>query len=478
MHARIALIITMSVALAGCQVGDADLNGARADQATAPPDSASEAVPSDENPSPASTGCDAGVWEGDYVVATQADLDALAGYTEVTGDLRIEDSDIVHLSGPGCLTAVGEGLVVYDNFYLESLSGFDNLRTIGDRLVVVENSRLATLDGFGELRSAGRVAFINNDLELVIHGFDELRTVTGDVKFENGHYQVFGFDELELIEGTLRIWNGNGPDGKNITIHGMNELSTVGSIQVEYMGHVALDGLVDLERVNGSVVFDNCVTVDTRGLRDLSRIDGDLLFDYDDYIAGSFIDFPDLEHIGGHFVIESGEIELGAFNELEFIGGDLRFDETNIPEIVGFDDLEVVGGTFMLHECPRDRLVGFNDLKEVGGDLILNEIEDSVLELAIFDELESIGGMLELRNNELVSFSMFDDLRSIGGDLLIHNNEVQSLGFPDIEVLGGAVLDIRWNEPLPTCEAEALLARLQANGFAGSAIIDANGPCQ
>lgn len=480
MYVRITLaMIVMGLTLAACQMGDGDAALSRAGLAEgAPPArSAGELAPGE---AAAAASCSAGVWSGDYIAGSQADLDALAGYTEVTGDLVIEDIDGVHLTGPACLAAVGGTVRIYDNAWIASVSGFDRLRTIGGRLVVIDNRRLTAFSGFDELRTiAGALIFDSNGIETVIDGFYELRTVAGNVEFNNGHYQIFGFDELELVEGALVASNGNGPEGKNITIHGMSELSTVGSMRFEGMGRVALDGLGDLERVNGSVVFDTCRVVDTTGLRDLSRIDGDLLLEYDDYHDPSILDLPDLEHIDGHFVIENGVVQLGAFPELELVGGDLRCDASFVPEIVGFDDLEVIGGSFEITECAIERLVAFNDLQEVGGDLRLDEVEDELIELEIFDELETIGGSLELDETNLLTLSIFDDLVSIGGDLILdRNRSLQSADFPDLEYLGGDTLVIEDNDALSTCAAEELLERLQENGFAGSATIAENGPCQ
>jgi hypothetical protein len=484
MYVRIGLVmIVMDLTLTACQMsaGDAAMSRDGLAEGVPPEQAAGEAgIAPGEAGAPASAPCSAGVWSGDYVVRNQAELDALAGYTEVTGHLRIDDSDIVHLSGPGCLAAVGGNVRVYDNAWLASVSGFDGLRAVGGSLQVLENRRLTAIAGFDELRTiTGNLTFDSNGVETAIQGFDELRTIAGGLTFDNGHYQVFGFDELELVEGTLQAWNGNGPEGKNITIHGLSELSTVGSMRFEGMGRVALDGLVDLERVNGNVVFDNCLVVDTTGLRDLSRIDGDLLLYFDDYYDPSILDLPDLEHIDGHFVIENGAVELGAFSELEFVGGDLRCDASVVPEIVGFEDLEVIGGSFEITECAIERLVAFNDLREVGGNLRLDEVEDESIELEIFDELESIGGALQLEETNLLTLSIFDDLVSIGGDLFLHRNRnLQTLGLPDLELLGGDSLVIDRNEALSTCAAEALLERLQENGFAGAANITGNGACQ
>src|SRR5690606_21947548 len=101
------------------------------------------------------------------------------------------------------------------------------------------------------------------------------------------------------------------------------------------------------------------------------------------------------------------------------------------------------------------------------------ELGVDVVELAAFDEVWRVGGDFDLiENYTLASISGFDDLESIGGNLnLTGNEQLQSLGLDDLEDLGGDSLRIQYNAALPTCEAEALLERLQASGFAGTATI-------
>jgi hypothetical protein len=474
MYVRISLVmIVMGLTLAACQMGDVDPAGSRDNLAggSVPGEAGGEtggegatapAEPVAPAPETVTTACDASVWTGDYAVRSQADLAALAGYTEVTGTLLFASDDIVHLSGLDCLTRVGGHLRFVDNRVLESVTAFENLYSVGGRIVFVDNRYLGAIGGFGELRSAGGLAFEDNGRLLwnhvfVVDGFAKLREVGGDVIFSNDDFQVLGFDELELITGKLIGSQGNGPEGYvDITILGMRELSATGGLLFEGTGRVVLDGLVDLEYVEGNVKFVTSGPVFTAGLSDLSRIDGDLVLD--EVFGGepSIIDLPDLEHIDGVFMVkDSGEIELGSFPELESIGGSLVIHESAVRSIVGFDELEVIEGDFRVVVAPLERLEGFDDLASIGGEFFL-ELGVFMTDLAAFDDLESIGGNFGLiENYALASISGFDDLESVGGNLTIRDNTA-----------------------LPTCEAEELLDRLRAGGFAGSASIEGNGPCE
>ena len=63
---------------------------------------------------------------------SSADLEALAGYTEVSGMLEISGSeDLVCLDALACLETVGRDLRVQDNAALRSTAGLHNLRMLG-----------------------------------------------------------------------------------------------------------------------------------------------------------------------------------------------------------------------------------------------------------------------------------------------------------------------------------------------------------
>ncbi len=88
-----------------------------------------------------------------------ADLQQLAGYTEVTGMLEISGSeDLVCLDPLACLEVVGRDLRVQENAALRSTTGLSNLRILGaayesprvgrPALFVGKNAVLETFEGF------------------------------------------------------------------------------------------------------------------------------------------------------------------------------------------------------------------------------------------------------------------------------------------------------------------------------------------
>jgi hypothetical protein len=74
------------------------------------------------NPAFAKKDCEERLWKGDYEIQTIKKLEALSGYTSVTGTLSIYSSALTSLDGLKCLTSVGEGLYIEYNDSLTSLN--------------------------------------------------------------------------------------------------------------------------------------------------------------------------------------------------------------------------------------------------------------------------------------------------------------------------------------------------------------------
>ncbi len=503
----IGYLLLSGFVLGGCaleQGRDVDLAGATVDGVIGV---------EDERPAAAEP-CSAGVWSGDYEIENQADLDALEGYTEVTGSIFFDHDadDITEISGLSCLVTVGGGIHIFGT--PQMVTGLQNLRDVGGSLTFADDDHFfaptftaSSSGSFNELRSVGGLSITADRRAgvMIVDGFDNLRTVHGNLTFSGGDFRIFGFSDLEEVTGTLRGSDTGTPD--DIEIYGMRDLSRVGRLSFEGVGRVVLDGLVDLElvdgdveflytgelvlsglteleRVNGDFVLDTAGPVDTTPLEDLTLIEGGLLIydgPEDETSQMSTVEFVELEVLGGDLVVDgfNSPLTLGAFPELESIGGSFVIEEPDdLGDIVGFDELEYIGGDLYFEELTGERLVGFTDLEIIGGDLTLKEIED-LTEFDAFDDLEEVGGHLVFDELLVTSLSGFGDLASIGGDLILTENSLlESLGLDELTQLGGESLRIRDNPSLSSCAAEALAAHLSANGFSGAVFIEDNAPCE
>jgi hypothetical protein len=365
--------------------------------------------------------CSPLVWTGEYSIGSQADLDALARYTVVTGDVRFERDVFKRLEGPRCLRLVGGSL----NIDADQICGFDELSAIGADLT-----------------------FVSRRQDIEIQGFARLRTIAGSFEAASGNYTIRGFDALEYIGGDLRGVYAT------LDLQGMNKLATVGGLLFEGNGQVTLDGLTSLDAVIGTARFFDSGPVSLAGLRSLSMIGGDL-------------DVTDTSLRDGLF---------SGLGKLEIIGGELSIRSNyNLRQLDAFPRLEVIGGGLWLDDNPNLELVrGFAALREIGGGLTIGRMED-LSRIEGLPRLERIGGSLRIRSNHRLRRVALRALEAIGGELDISNNaRLNELGLPDLTRLGGA-LTIAGNPRLPTCRAEQVLDQLVEHGYAGAARIEGNG---
>jgi hypothetical protein len=122
------------------------------------------------------------VFEDDHYIDNTADIDALAGTCEVTGDLVVYTSSLTSLSLPQ-ITEIGGALSVLHN---DTLTSFElpNLKSVGDYVTVENNLALTSFD-LPALTDVGEGEFDNvsvkyNDV-LVSFDLSSLTRVTGSV---------------------------------------------------------------------------------------------------------------------------------------------------------------------------------------------------------------------------------------------------------------------------------------------------------
>ena len=86
------------------------------------------------------------IMHGDYLIENSVDLAALAGYTEITGDLRIytEYTGPPSLASLESLTTIGGDLFIYNNYEgITSLEGLENLTDVaGGYIQIMGNQAL------------------------------------------------------------------------------------------------------------------------------------------------------------------------------------------------------------------------------------------------------------------------------------------------------------------------------------------------
>jgi hypothetical protein len=184
------------------------------------------------NPALAVSGCyvgGVGVWYGDYEIRTAADLQALSGYTLVTGDLSILSSPLTSLKGLECLTQV-ESLVIDGNHYLVSLVGLESLESV-ESLAIKYNDSLTSLAGLENLKSVGGRLYIGPNPSLTsLAGLGNLKSVGGSLYIgpNPSLTSLAGLENLKSVGGRLYI----GPNPSLTSLAGIGSLNSVGSLYI------------------------------------------------------------------------------------------------------------------------------------------------------------------------------------------------------------------------------------------------------
>ncbi|MBU0996258.1 MAG: carboxypeptidase-like regulatory domain-containing protein [Proteobacteria bacterium] len=138
------------------------------------------------------TPCGKGVFEEENVhIHDSEDLARLIGYTEISGDLVIEDyskpyDTIISLDALSCLKKIGGSLEIIGNQRLEDITGLSSLESVGGDMLIGDvcyagcfgNEKLSNIK-FSSLVSVGGSLRIWNNIELTSLGgtFDALESV-------------------------------------------------------------------------------------------------------------------------------------------------------------------------------------------------------------------------------------------------------------------------------------------------------------
>ncbi|HUT76455.1 MAG TPA: hypothetical protein VM285_02150 [Polyangia bacterium] len=196
--------------------------------------------------------CDELVFEGDVTISEPADLDALAGVTRLTGDLRVNCPDCGSLAALECLEEVQgdfllgcgpdpandslaslEGLerlaVVAGSFYIENndaiedLAGLENLEQAGV-LYILYNDSLTSLAGLSGLVDASALIVQTNQALAGLSGLANLRTATWLGIWDNSALvDLSGLAALEQVNGEFSVSGNAGLTG----LDGLDALDTV-----------------------------------------------------------------------------------------------------------------------------------------------------------------------------------------------------------------------------------------------------------
>src|SRR5690606_2809783 len=107
---------------------------------------------------------DQGSSPAQVIINSQAELDALPAYTIINGNLNIIGTDVSDLSPLSCLVEIKNGLHIYGNTNLTTLSGLESLVKVKG-ITIRDNPNLVNTDALNFLSEVGTdgVEFKNNN---------------------------------------------------------------------------------------------------------------------------------------------------------------------------------------------------------------------------------------------------------------------------------------------------------------------------
>ena len=145
--------------------------------------------------------CVLGEYFGDHQIDYFADFAEIAGYTGITGDLRIKCENCANLDNLACLTTVGGDLFVGNPFsggedqpaegnpLLEDLDGLSNVSGTVFSLGVYYNPLLADISGLLGITTVEGALYVgSNDPLTNLDGLDNVTSVAWDVEVYENYY--------------------------------------------------------------------------------------------------------------------------------------------------------------------------------------------------------------------------------------------------------------------------------------------------
>lgn len=409
------------------------------------------------------------VFEGSITLTTQEEVDAfgLIGYTEITGDIRLDgQQSIVSLTSLSDLKTVGGEFFMSTSVY--SLTGLENLTTIGNGFSMLNNSNLTTLIALESLTSVGGLLWIDINKNLTtLTGLESLTSAGSIIINSNEKLTTLsGLENLTSIDEELYITNH-----QNLTnIEGLNNLTSIG-VDLYMQDNNSLTTIAGLENLisigrNLKINGNDKLTALT-GLENLTGV-GQVFIGNSFRPNNALVDFCALTKLftaGSHGLVEISnnkynpsvnDINNGNCKETGQSGGvyDGSITLTTQTEVDDFGllgyfevtgDLIIEAGTSL----NISSLASLENLKKIGGSLRIEETE--LTNLQGLDNLTFIGNRLTIKtNSNLTVLSGLDNLNTIEGQYvrISDNSELSSLtGLENVTVINGE-LSISYNHSL------------------------------
>ena len=353
------------------------------------------------------------IHEGNYTVTNQAQIDTF-NYTEITGSLLIQNTDITNVDGFSELDSIGGYLNIYNNDAITNLNGFNNLTYVGGDFYIQNNNLLQSITGFNNLTQTGNSS---ND-EFYISDNFALQTIDG-------------FEQLDRINAYFRIWQNS----QLQTISGFDIVSSIDNFRIDLN-----------DQLNSLTSFNNLTTIKySFTIRD-------------NLVLSSISDFTLLNTIGDNFIFTNNEevTQLNGFNNLTSVGDDFYIQNNNVLQnITGFNSLTQTGNSnndefYISDNFALQTIDGFEQLDRINATFRIWQ-NSQLQTISGFDIVSSIDYFRIDLNDNLSNIGGFNLLVNISNAFIISNNPslCALTSFTALSSIGS--VNISQNEILNNC---------------------------
>jgi hypothetical protein len=386
--------------------------------------------------------------EGDLVVRTPAELEALRDHRLVDGDLIVDCPECTSLEPLGCLEEVGKMLSIVGCDRLESLEGLSALRRVGllgDNgglgigfffvpWPTSGNARLRTLDGLGPIEAVdGRIDVRKNPELRDLSALSGMSYLAGSLYVDDNDAlaSLEDLSELESTRGALHLTDndalvdlaglGSFAEASGLNVSENDQLVTLGG----------LDGFWGRSADLAVEIVNNPLLADVTALKNLSGT---------------------LRSVSFRGNASLGEVSLGSY--VEILSGSLSVADNTTLRSFTVPGLTHVGQAIHIERNP------VLEVLDIGAPVNVLSVafvgNDALRDTTPFAALRLVSDYVFVEDNALLSQVTLPELQEVL-DLRIQGNP--ALTSFDLDALRSAErISIAYNENLPSCLVEELLA--------------------
>lgn len=394
--------------------------------------------------------------EGDLVVRTPAELEALRGHHLVTGDLIIDCPDCTTLEPLSCLDEVGLMLSIVGCDQLESLDGLSAFRRAGLRgdnggvaigfhfvpWPTAGNARLRTLAGLGPLeRIEGRIDVRKNPQLRDLVALAGLERIEGSLYLDDN-------DSLSSLQDLSALWSLR--SAIEISDNdALVDLSGLGSLGQAYALGISendsLETLAGLDRFWGYSADLSVSIMNNPRLRDVSALG---------HLSGTIRDIG----FRGNAALRS----VALNPELKILSSSLNVSENAVLESFVAPGLTHLGQGIQIEKNPLLTTLDLGAPASVGSLTILDN--HSLRDTAALAAIRLVTGSVYIDNNPELERLLLPELQEVSERLEIRANP--ALTALELGSLRSAEsIDVSWNALLPSCLVTELLASAVTTSF-------------